>query len=316
MSNTLLLVDAYSQIYRAFYAIRVLNGPDGAPVNAIFGFTKMLKKLLNDYAPTHVAVVYDLGLPQARLALMPTYKENRPPTPEPLDAQLDSVREVVTALGIPVLESDGEEADDIIATLALLAAQDGCRVLIATNDKDLTQIVNDQILLIRPDGKQSILVDAAKVKERYGVEPRQMCDLLSLIGDSVDDIPGVPGVGEKTAVELLTRFDSLEGILERVAEVTKPKLRQALELHIERVRKNRKMICLRTELPLPITWNELTPRAADQEKLRTLYGKFGFRTLLAELDGTPVPSGEKPSAAAALQSAPKPAPQPKEDLFA
>lgn len=303
MTDTLLLVDAYSQIYRAFYAIRELNAPDGQPVNAVFGFTKMLQKLLKDHAPSHVAVVYDLGLPTARLALLPSYKENRPAIPAPLDVQLGCVRDVVAALGIPVVECEGEEADDVMATLALRAAHDGCRVLIATNDKDLTQIVGDQILLIRPDGKQSVLIDPAKVKERYGVGPDQMCDLLSLIGDSVDEIPGVPGVGEKTATDLLLRYGTVEGIIEHLPEITRPKMRQALETNIERVRKNRELICLRKDLPLDVTWQQLKPVQPDLNKLRVLYSKCGFKTLLAALDEV------------RLEVFIAPQPQPQDDLF-
>src|SRR5438876_7100193 len=141
MPNCLLLVDAYSQIYRAFFAIRSLTGLHGEPVNALYGFTKMQRKLFADYRPSYCAVVFDLGAPQARLSILPSYKEQRPPTPPDLDAQLPAIREVIAAMRMPVVEAEGEEADDLIATLALRAAHNGGDVLLASNDKDFTQIV-------------------------------------------------------------------------------------------------------------------------------------------------------------------------------
>jgi DNA polymerase-1 len=268
MPNTLLLVDAYSQIYRAYFAIRSLTGPDGRPVNAIFGFTKMLRKLLVDCRPTHVAVVYDLGAPRQRLALLPSYKEQRPPTPPPLAAQLPAIREVLAALGLPIVERDGEEADDLIATLATQAGHAGATVLIASNDKDFYQLVDERIRVLRADTGETKVVDAAAVRQRYGVDPGQIADYLSLVGDTVDNIPGVPGIGPKTAAKLLN---------------ARADLAAQLPAHADRLRFNRQLIALRRDLSLPVPWTALTPRPADPGKLRALYAQFGFRSLLAEL---------------------------------
>jgi len=284
MTNKLLLVDAFSLIYRAYYAIRELNAPDGAPVNAIFGFTKMLRKLLAERAPTHCAVVFDLGAPRRRLALLTAYKEQRPPTPPALEAQLSGIREMVAALRLFLAEIEGEEADDIIATLAVRAAENQFDVLIASQDKDFCQIVGPRIRLLRPDNSEGEPLDAAGVVARFGVKPDQMVDYLSLVGDSVDNIPGVPGIGPKTAAELLRQFGSVEELLARADSLDKPRLRAALLDAAERIRLNRSLIRLHTDLALTWPWEVMVTRPPDEQRLRTLCARYGFRTLLADLE--------------------------------
>jgi len=285
MPETVLLYDAYSLIYRAFFAIRILTGPDGAPVNAIYGLTKMLKKMAADHAPSHHAAVFDLGAPQKRLALLPSYKAQRPPTPPALEQQLPAIREILQALRIPIVEIEGDEADDIIATLAVQAANTGRDVLIASSDKDFMQIVGPRIRLLRPDGKETVVVDPGGVKARFGVTPGQMIDLLSLLGDSVDNIPGAPGVGEKTAAQLLQTYGALDNLLARVSEISKPKLRDALLASAERLQANRRLIALQTDVPLPIELEALKIQPPDTSALAVLYKRFGFKSLLAELTG-------------------------------
>jgi DNA polymerase-1 len=284
MSDCLLLVDAYSQIYRAFFAIRSLTGPNGEPVNAIFGFTKMLRKMLTDYHPSHCAVVFDLGAPQARLSILPSYKEQRPPTPPDLDAQLPAIREVISAMCLTIVEIDGEEADDLIATLAVRAAQDGWDALIASNDKDFTQIVGPRIRLVRPNGNEAAVWEAADVEARYGVKPEQMVDFLSLTGDSVDNIRGVSGVGEKTAAELLRKFGSVDRLLAAINEISKPKLREAVRSAADQLRINRQLVSLRTDLKVDVTLESLKLQVPDYTKLIEICRRFGFKSLRAELD--------------------------------
>ena len=284
MASKVLLVDAYATIYRAFFAIRSLTDAQGKPANAIYGFTKMLRKLLADHQPSHCAVAFDLGAPQHRLAVLPSYKEQRPPTPPDLDDQLPAIRDVLSAMRVLVVEIEGEEADDIIATLALRGAADGADVLIASQDKDFMQIVGPHIRLLRPNGQETAVVDASGVHARYGVEPHQMLDLLCLIGDAVDNIPGVPGVGEKTAADLLRRYKTLDNLLAHSAEIEKPKLRGALVASAERLRTNRQLIALRSRLELPVTINDLRVRTPDYSKLTELFGRLGFKSLLAELE--------------------------------
>ena len=246
----------------------------------------MLKKMAADHAPSHHAAVFDLGAPQKRLALLPSYKAQRPPTPPTLETQLPAIREILQALCIPIVEIEGDEADDIIATLAVQAANTGRNVLIASSDKDFMQIVGPRIGLLRGDGKETVIVDPAGVKTRYGVTPGQMVDFLSLLGDSVDNIPGAPGVGEKTAAQLLQTYGTLENLLARASEIVKPKLRETLITSAERLQANRQLIALQTRRPLNRWFGCFEdPPTPDAVILAVLYRRFGFKSLLAELTG-------------------------------
>lgn len=284
MADTLLLLDSYSLIYRAFYAIRSLTGPDGQPVNAIYGLIKMLRKMTTDHKPVYLGAVFDLGAPKKRLDLLPSYKAQRPPTPPDLDRQLPAIREILQAMRVPIVEIEGEEADDIVGTLAVRAARAGHDVLIASNDKDFMQIVTSQIRLLRPDSKETALIAPAGVAARYGVKPEQMVDFLSLLGDSVDNIPGTPGVGEKTAAQLLQTYGSLDNLLAHAAAIAKPKLREALIASAKQIRVNRQLVALQTDLPLPVTIEALRIQLPDPSALAPLYRRFGFKSLLAELE--------------------------------
>ena len=282
-SSSLLLVDAYAMIYRAFFAIRSLTGPAGQPVNALLGSAKMLRKYLAEHRPTHCAVVFDLGAPRARLELLPSYKAQRPPTPPDLAAQLPAIRALLAAMRLPVVECDGEEADDIIATLASQAAAVGTPVLIASNDKDFMQLVTGQLRVLRSGTTGDTVIDPAAVEAKLGIHPTQVVDFLSLIGDSVDNIPGVPGVGEKTALELLRKFDSVDALLTRLDEVERPKLRASLETNAGTLQKNRELIRLRTDMPLPVAWDELPVVRPDYPVLQTLLTEYGLKNLAVEI---------------------------------
>jgi len=284
MGDNVLLLDAYSLIYRAFYAIRILTSPDGEPVNAVYGLTKMLRKLIANHNPAYGAAVFDLGAPRKRLNLLPSYKAQRPPTPPDLEKQLPAIREMLQAMGLPLVEIEGEEADDVIATLAVRAAHRNREVLIASNDKDFMQIVSPRIRLLRPDGKETVLIDPAGVEARCGVKPEQMVDYLSLVGDSVDNIPGAPGVGEKTAAQLLQSHGTLENLLAHAGDIPKPRLRDTLLESAERLRLNQRLIALQTDVPLPIATEALKVRSADVVALTALFRRFGFKSLLAELE--------------------------------
>jgi DNA polymerase-1 len=283
MAARVLLYDAYSLIYRAFYAIPSLSGPDGQPVNAIYCLAKMLQKMAAEQTPSHHAAVFDLGAPHKRLALLPSYKAHRPPTPPDLDRQLPVIRDLLGALRIPLVEIEGEEADDIIATLANSAAGLGQDVLIASNDKDFMQLVGPRIRLLRPDGKQSTLTDPDGVRNRFGVSPEQMVDYLSLLGDSVDNIQGAPGIGAKTATQLLHTYGTLDNILAHVAEIAKPKLRESLVASAERLQTNRQLIQLHTDLPLCLPLENLKVRDPDAVALAAIYRRCGFKSLLAQV---------------------------------
>lgn len=283
MSNRLLLVDGHAYAYRAFHAIRSMNSPDGSPTNAIFGFIKMLLKMELWVRPSHRLVIWDGGLAAERMAALPDYKSNRPPTPEALEAQLPQLAGWLQAAGWASLQVDGTEADDWIGTYARRADGAGWHTVIASSDKDFMQLVNDRVGLLNPNDKSEKIWTADDVRAKAGVAPEQIVDWLALIGDAVDNIPGVAGVGPKTATELLLRFGSIDGLLPRIAEIKQDKLRSNLMGAAETLRRNQLMIRLRTDLSQGPALESLAPGKPEVLRLRECYRRWGFRSLLAEL---------------------------------
>jgi len=286
MGDTLYILDGHSQIYRAYFApFRDLTSPSGEPTRATYVFTSMLLKLLADKRPSHVAMAIDGPRSgEARSAIYPEYKATRPPMPDDLPPQVERILQIVRAFGIPVLEVPGQEADDIIATLAVQAAGKHCDVLIASQDKDFFQIVSPRIRLLRSDTADAEPLDAAGVVARYGVKPEQIVDYLSLVGDNVDNIPGVPGIGPKTAAELLGRYGTVDELLARASTLDKPKLRASVLGAGERLSLNRGLIRLETDLALPWSLETLKVQPPEQNQLKELYKRYGFHSLLAELE--------------------------------
>lgn len=285
-SHRLLVVDGHAYAYRAFHAIRTFTGR-AAATNAIYGFIKMLNKLRSWVRATHLLVIWDGGLAAERLALLPAYKAQRPPMPEDLRPQLDGIIQYLEAAGIASICQAGVEADDGIATASRCAAQAGLEVVIASSDKDFMQLVSTSIGLANPNDKTETVWTHEQVRARTGVDPAQIVDWLSLIGDSVDNIPGVAGVGPKTATELLQQFGSVEALYGRLAEVRSERLRANLGAAEAVVRRNQRMIRLRDDLPgdfAPAAW---VPELQDAERLRGLFERWDFKSLLAEL-----PAGE------------------------
>ena len=289
-NNTLYLIDGSSYIYRAYFAIRHLSSPSGHPTNAIYGFIQMLLKLLKDHKPRHVAVVFDAGRTTFRTEMYPDYKANRAAMPDDLRMQMEPIREVVRAFNIPALELQGYEADDIIGALAgRFAAQNG-KVVVVTGDKDLMQIVTDRVTLLDTmKGKESGIAD---VIERFGVGPELVIDILGLAGDSSDNIPGVPGIGEKTATRLILEFGSLDRLLEHADEV-KGKNGERLREFREQALLSRRLATIECNVPLEVDMETLTAREPDQEALNLLFKKFGFTSLIKELTGTATLSTEQ-----------------------
>ncbi len=288
--ETLYLVDGSSYIYRAYYAIRHLSSPSGHPTNAIYGFIQMLLKLLKDYNPQHVAVVFDAGRTTFRTEMYPEYKANRAAMPDDLRVQMEPIREVVRGFNIPTLELQGYEADDIIGALAGRFAARGGRVVVVTGDKDLMQIVTDHVTLLDTmKGKESRIAD---VIERFGVPPELVIDILGLAGDSSDNIPGVPGIGEKTATKLIQEFGSLDALLERADEV-KGKNGEKLREFREQALLSRRLATIECNVPLEVDLETLLAREPDQEALNAFFKKFGFTTLIKELTGKSTLSSEQ-----------------------
>lgn len=283
--NRLLIVDGHAYAYRAFHAIRELRSPSGQPTNAIYGFVKMLEKMRQAVEPTHVMVVWDGGLNADRLVALPEYKAQRPEMPQDLRPQLDDIGRFLAAAGIASYCHEGVEADDYIATLARKAAAAGWNVVIASSDKDFMQLVSSGIGLLNPNDKTGTIWGSDQVLAKIGVVPEQVADWLALMGDAVDNIPGVPGVGPKTAAALLKRFGSIEAMLARLDEVKSEKLRQALRDSVAAVRRNQKLVQL-PEVECDFLPEQLAVRSIERKALRELFGAWGFKGMLAGLDET------------------------------
>lgn len=244
----MLLVDGLALAYRAYHAIPPLSSKAGEPTNALFGFIKMVRQMDEQWQPTHRAVVFDGGLPASRLNLLPSYKAQRDPMPEELRRQLDPMTQFLHWAGWPSVRPEGEEADDALATLSVRASLAGGRVLVASSDKDLLQIVSPQVGVVAPT-KDSKPQGPEEVRARFGVGPEQMVDLLALMGDQADNIPGVPGIGPKTAAQLLARYGALDEVWAQLDQVDPPRIRELLRLHRDVVERNRKLMRLDTDLP-------------------------------------------------------------------
>ncbi len=281
----LFLIDGSSQMYRAYHAIRGLTGPDGKSTNAVYGFTTMLRKLIADHQPTHIAASFDLAGPTIRDDLVTDYKANRAPMPSDLAEQVPIVHEACACMGVPVITSQRYEADDVIGTLALQACQAGFEVAIVTGDKDFFQLVSDGISVFNPRD-EGTWYDAAGVVEKFGVRPDQVVDVLALMGDSIDNIKGVPGIGEKGARELIATYGSLDALLERAGEVTQKRYREGLLAHADDARMSRELARIRTDVPITFDPAAVTFQGPSREKCFALFSKLGFRTLVVEFAPT------------------------------
>lgn len=278
----LLIIDGHSYAYRAFHAIRELHSPSGQPTNAIYGFIKMAAKLRASVVPTHWIAVWDGGLSAERVAVLPEYKAQRPEMPERLRPQLDEIVDYLNAAHIASFCREGIEADDAIACIARRAEGMNWTVIIASSDKDFMQLVSPRVGLLNPHDKTETVWTDEQVRAKTGVEPAQIVDWLSLTGDSVDNIPGVPGVGPKTAAELLKQFGSIERLFGRLEEVKSEKLRAALLGAKDAVRRNRELVRLH-EVACDVSPEAMAAQAPDAERLGALYMRWGFKTLLAAL---------------------------------
>lgn len=281
--SRLLIIDGHAYAYRAFHAIRDLRSPDGRPTNAIYGFVKMLEKMRQAVKPAHLIAVWDGGLSAERVATLPEYKAQRPEMPDGLRPQLDEIGDYLAAAGLAGFCGEGIEADDYIACLARRAADAGWDVVIASSDKDFMQLVSARIGLLNPNDKTGAVWGREQVHAKSGVEPGQVADWLALMGDAVDNIPGVPGVGTKTAAGLLQQFGSVDALFARLDEVKPEKLRTALRDSEKNVRRNLGLVRLH-EVPCEFAPEKLAVRPPNREKLRGLFQRWGFNGMLAELD--------------------------------
>jgi DNA polymerase-1 len=302
MQTPLYLIDGSSYLYRAYFAIKRLSSPSGFPTNAIYGFTQMLLKLLKDHQPGHLAMVFDAGRVTFRTELYPEYKANRSAMPDDLRQQVGPIRDLVRAFNIPLVELEGYEADDLIGTLAAHWEAAGRDVVVVTGDKDLMQIVTERTVLL--DTMKNVTSGIPQVYERFGVGPDGVIDILGLAGDSSDNIPGVPGIGEKTAIKLIQQFGSLDSLLERAAEVS-GKTGERLREFADQARLSRTLATIIRDIPLeklfpspvprsldpetsapcplPVDPDFLTAREPDTARLNELFKEYGFTSLIREL---------------------------------
>ncbi|MFN7098038.1 MAG: 5'-3' exonuclease H3TH domain-containing protein, partial [Gammaproteobacteria bacterium] len=290
--STLVLVDGSSYLYRAFHALPPLVNSKGQPTGAIYGVTNMLRKLRKDYPTPHMAVVFDPKGKTFRDDLYPEYKANRPVMPDDLRCQIQPLFDVIVAMGLPLIIVDGVEADDVIGTLAVNAAQHGWDVVVSTGDKDMAQLVNPQVTLVNT--MTNTLMDRQGVIDKFGVPPERIIDYLTLVGDTVDNVPGVPKVGPKTAVKWLQEFGDLESVMTNADKVT-GKIGENLRESLHYLPLTKQLVTIKTDVDLPFTPESVSINLGKPEALVELYKHLEFRTFLQEVldNQASIPTSEK-----------------------
>jgi DNA polymerase I len=289
------LVDGSGFIFRAFHALPMMSRADGVPVNAVFGFTNMLMKLLTETDADHLAVIFDAGRATFRSVLYPDYKIHRPDPPPELVPQFALIRDAVRAFNLPCIELAGFEADDLIATYARQAVREGARVTIVSSDKDLMQLVGDGIEMLDP--LKNRIIGPAEVFEKFCVTPEKVIDVQALAGDPTDNVPGVPGIGIKTAAQLIEEYGDLETLLARAGEIKQPKRREALLAHADDARISKRLVVLRDDVPISEPLDGFALRTPDRETLLGFLDLQGFRSIRARLEaklGEAAPAAKTP----------------------
>jgi DNA polymerase I len=298
-SKKLFLVDAMAHVYRAFFAPmpQRLTGPNGTPTNVPFLFGNILKRLIKDYEPKYIGIVFDPPGATFRDKLFEKYKAQRQPMPDDMKVQMPLVRRLCEAMRLPILEERGYEADDVIGTIATQAAKQGFEVLIVSNDKDMMQLVGKNVRTLKTGSggaKGDILVDEAKVQELLGVPAEKVVDYMALLGDTIDNIPGAKGIGEKGAAELIQKFGSVEKALERAGEVSNKRYREALQQQQEQIVMSKQLAQIARDVPLKLDLKALEIQLPDKPALAALYRELGFSSLLKEL-GTDAVASSTPA---------------------
>jgi len=286
----LVLIDGSSYLYRAYHALPKLSNAAGEPTGALHGVLNMINKFVREEPAAHIAVVFDAPGKTFRDDMYADYKANRPPMPDDLRPQVQPLIDAVRAMGLPLLQIEGVEADDVIGTLCRQGGEKALRILVSTGDKDMAQLVNDNVTLVNTMSGQ--VLDRGGVKTKFDVYPEQIIDYLALVGDSSDNIPGVPRVGAKTAAKWLNEYPTADDIVENAVEI-KGKVGESLRDNIEQLRLSQALATIRQDVDLPLGIDDLRPTEADAEALRKIYGRFEMRSLLRQLDGdTAEPAAE------------------------
>ena len=282
----LILIDGSGYIFRAYYALPSMSRSDGTPVNALYGFTNMLVKLIEDYGDEKLIVIFDAARENFRNKIYSEYKANRGDTPDDLIPQFDLIKKCVEAFKIPQLEINGYEADDIIATYSKLAKKQDIQSLIISSDKDLMQLINDKVNMLDPIKNKHI--GFQEVIDKFGVEPEKVIQVQALMGDSTDNIPGAPGIGPKTAAELINKFGDIESLIKKHKEIKQQKRQQIIEEHKENIRISLELVRLKQDIKLPVSIDEIVPykkNSNDPQSIIDFLNKQGFKTVLKRLEG-------------------------------
>lgn len=285
VAKTLILVDGTAVLYRAFFAIPALATKAGRPTNAVFGFIRMLKQIAAVWSPSHWVVAFDGGLPEERMAMQKDYKAQRKPMPDALRAQIPLVEEYLERSGVTWIRQDHQEADDVMASLVARSESEAETVLLATGDKDMYQLVNEKIRIIPVAGKNTptAAMGPEEVQAKTGVKPSQVVEWLALTGDTADNIPGVPGIGSKTAAKLLEHGNTVETIWGHLEQVGSERLRQALQENRDLVLRNIEMVTLRRDLPCVLEWDRWAVRRPEVSRLLPFLQDCEFHSMAREL---------------------------------
>ena len=286
--NRLILIDGSGYIFRAYYALPPMHRKDGIPVNAVFGFTNMLVKLIEDYSNEKLIVIFDAARENFRNKIYPQYKANRGETPEDLIPQFDLIKKSVQAFNIPQLEIEGFEADDIIATYTNLAQKLNIPSLIVSSDKDLMQLVNDDVEMLDPMKNKRIGIN--EVVEKFGVKPDKVIQIQALTGDKIDNIPGAPGIGPKIAAELIKQFGDIEGLIKNVNDIKQEKRKKTIQDYKEDIRISLELVKLDKNVKLPLSIEEITPYKEKQnssENINKFLLEQGFKAIMQRLANNP-----------------------------
>jgi DNA polymerase I len=282
MRKRLFLIDGASYAYRSFYAIRNLSTSKGFPTNAIFGFLKSMKKLIDDFSPEYLIVTFDSKGPTFRHEKFKDYKIHRKPMPEELAEQLPGIKRVCAVMGVPLVAKQGYEADDLMATLGAKGAAEGLEVFIATGDKDMLQIVDENIKVLHTH-RENAIMDVAAVREKYGIDPAQIIDMLALAGDAADNIPGIPGIGDKTALSLVKEFHDVEGVLGNVEKISGARRKENILENAGAARMSRELVVLDSNVPVELDLEGAKMSGPDTDELVKLYREFEFKGLLKSI---------------------------------
>ncbi len=278
MSNKFYLIDGHAQIFQSFYAIPNLSSPDGLPINAVYGFTAMLRRLLNKQSPYYLAVAFDTKGPTFRHEQYEKYKANRKPMPEELRPQIPLIAKIVEAFNIPIYLLEGFEADDIIGTIASILSAKKIETIIVTKDKDMEQLIDPNVKLL--DLKKNFILDEEALKIKRGVKASQIVDLLAMVGDTSDNVPGVPGIGPKTATKLINEWGSLEGVLGNVDKLSSKKIKENLKQFVDQARLSKELVTINKNVPIDFKLEDCLVNGINNEESNLLFEEFGFKSFI------------------------------------